>query len=94
TARTGGVGGDLDVDVLAAAPSALRGRALHAALIGWGCPAGSVLTTHVDALDALVTRWHGQGGASVPGGTVARRCGRLAFNANQGAATGGSFGHG
>jgi tRNA(Ile)-lysidine synthase len=70
----------LDVDVLAAAPPALRTRALRTAAVAAGCPAGALLRVHVQALDALVTRWHGQGPVDLPGGVAARRaCGRLAL---------------
>ncbi len=60
----------LDVAVLAAALPALRRRALRAAAVAVGAPAGSVHRTHVVALDALVTRWHGQGPVHLPGGVV------------------------
>lgn len=73
-----GAGRDLDVDVLAALAPAVRRRALRAALVAWGAPAGDVGRVHVEAVDRLVTDWHGQGGAAVPGGVVVhRRCGRL-----------------
>lgn len=70
----------LDVDVLAAAPPALRTRALRTAAIAAGCSAGALLRVHVLAVDALVTDWHGQGPAALPGGIAASRaCGRLAL---------------
>jgi hypothetical protein len=59
--------GPLDVAALADAPAALRRRALRAAAIDAGCPPGSVHRTHVLALDALVTAWHGQGPVDLPG---------------------------
>ncbi len=68
----------VDVATLAAAPDALRRRALHRALLDWGGPAGSVTASHVLAVDALVTAWSGQGPVHAPGVTVARRYGRLA----------------
>ncbi len=68
----------LDVAVLAGAPTAVRRRALHAAAVRAGVPAGSLARTHVLAVDALVTDWRGQGDAHLPGGRVGRRsCGRL-----------------
>lgn len=68
----------LEVAVLAAAPVAVRRRALLAAARRAGSPAGSLSRTHVLALDALLTDWHGQGPVSLPGGVEARRdCGRL-----------------
>ncbi len=72
-----GPGGSVDVAVLAAAPRALRTRAIRAALVAWGAPAGSVSSVHVRAVEALVVDWSGQGPVSVPGLAVARVCGRL-----------------
>jgi len=43
-------------------------------------PAGSLTTTHLLAVDALLVDWHGQGAVSLPGGvSAARRCGRLSL---------------
>jgi tRNA(Ile)-lysidine synthase len=68
----------LDVAVLAVAPAAVRRRALRAAAVAAGAPAGSTHRVHVLALDALVVGWHGQGAASLPGGLAGTRvCGRL-----------------
>lgn len=72
-----GAGPGLDVDLLAAAPAAVRTRALRTALIDWGAPAGALSAAHVAAVDALVTRWSGQGPAHLPGLLVERRYGRL-----------------
>ncbi len=69
--------GELDVPTLAAAPTALRRRALREALLGWGCPPGSLAASHVLAVDALLTAWTGQGPVHVPGVAVVRRYGRL-----------------
>jgi hypoxanthine phosphoribosyltransferase len=71
-------GTDLDVAGLARLPDAVRRRVLRRAALAAGSPAGSLSHTHVLALDALVTRWHGQGPARLPGGVSGRRrCGRL-----------------
>jgi tRNA(Ile)-lysidine synthase len=68
----------VDVAVLAAAPDAVRRRALRLAAVRAGSPAGRLARRHVLAIDALVTRWHGQGRVDLPGGVgVSRRCGRL-----------------
>ncbi|HQY33602.1 MAG TPA: tRNA lysidine(34) synthetase TilS [Actinotalea sp.] len=72
----GGPVGALDVVRLGAAPEAVRRRALHAALAGWGF--GAPHAVHVEAVDALAVGWRGQGAAAVPGGSVVRRYGRLA----------------
>lgn len=70
----------LDAEVLAAAHPALRRRALRSAAVRAGCPAGDLLARHVDALDALVTAWRGQGPAHLPGDLrAARACGRLSL---------------
>jgi tRNA(Ile)-lysidine synthase len=82
-----GGGGDpaavlLDAAVLAAAPAALRHRALRAAAVRAGAPAGSVTRAHVAAVAALVTDWRGQGPVHLPGRVAASRaCGRLALRA-------------
>lgn len=75
-----GTGLELDVATLAAAPAALRTRALRLAAVEAGCPPGALTRGHVLALSALVTDWHGQGPLHLPGPTGASRsCGRLAL---------------
>ncbi len=70
--------GDLDATVLAALPAAIRGRVLHAWARSLGCPGSALGLVHIDALDALVLRWRGQGPVHLPGGIlVVRRAGRL-----------------
>jgi tRNA(Ile)-lysidine synthase len=72
----------LDVGVLERAHPALRRRALRLAALAAGCPPSDTSTRHVDALDALVVSWSGQGPAHLPGGARARRaCGRLFLRA-------------
>jgi tRNA(Ile)-lysidine synthase len=74
----------LDPDLLAAAPPALRRRALRAAALAVGCPAGTTTAAHVDALDALVVRWRGQGPVHLPGDARAlRACGRLILRSSR-----------
>jgi tRNA(Ile)-lysidine synthase len=63
--------GALDAVALAAQPAALRTRVLH----GWGgalC-GGAPTASHVEALDALVMAWRGQGAVGLPGGVRVRR---------------------
>jgi tRNA(Ile)-lysidine synthase len=68
----------LDVTRLAALPAAVRRRVLHRAALAAGSPHGALAAVHVEALDALVTDWHGQGPLQLPGRVSAtRRCGRL-----------------
>ena len=74
--------GALEVGGLAALPAAIRTRVLHAAATAAGCPAGALTARHVDALDALVTRWHGQRWADLPGGVRGLRSyGKLILSA-------------
>ncbi len=66
----------LDAVALAGEPAALRTRVLH----GWAADrsGGAPTASHVDALDALVTAWRGQGPVALPGGVrVGRAAGRL-----------------
>ncbi len=69
---------------LAELPAAIRSRVLRSAALAAGCPAGALGASHVAALDALVTGWHGQRWADLPGGIRAlRRYGKLLFTAGQ-----------
>jgi tRNA(Ile)-lysidine synthase len=63
---------------LAEAPGALRGRALHAWLRALGVPGAALTSAHVEAVDALLVAWRGQGAVALPGGLAVRRAdGRL-----------------
>jgi tRNA(Ile)-lysidine synthase len=69
-----------DIEGLGALAPAIRTRVLRQAALLAGCPGGSLTAGHVAALDALVTGWHGQRGADLPGAVRAqRRYGRLLF---------------
>lgn len=69
-----------DVPALLVLPAAVRTRVLRRAAIAAGASAGSLTAAHVDAIDALVTGWRGQGAVSLPGGLEAyRACDRLTF---------------
>jgi tRNA(Ile)-lysidine synthase len=73
-----------DIGGLAALAPAIRTRVLRQAALLAGCPGGSLSAAHVAALDALVTGWHGQRGADLPGAVrVQRRYGRLLFSAGR-----------
>jgi tRNA(Ile)-lysidine synthetase-like protein len=64
-------GGGLDVGKVTLLPDALRTRVLHRLAPG-------LTAAHVQAIDALVTDWHGQGGVALPGGDrVVRASGRI-----------------
>jgi tRNA(Ile)-lysidine synthase len=68
---------DLATHSLEGMPAAIRGRVLRSAAIAAGCPAGALSALHVRRLDELVTSWHGQRWADLPGGVRAARKGGL-----------------
>jgi tRNA(Ile)-lysidine synthase len=75
-ALAGQHGPDLDVAELDQLPKAVRTRLLRTWLAAAG--AGALTAEHTAAVDALVTGWHGQGPADLPGGVaVVRRSARL-----------------
>ncbi|KAB2350827.1 tRNA lysidine(34) synthetase TilS [Actinomadura rudentiformis] len=70
----------LPVEGLAELPRALRTRVLRMAAIEAGSPPGTLAAVHVDAVDRLVTAWHGQQHVDLPAGVRAfRRYGKLLF---------------
>ena len=70
--------GSLDVAAVAALPAAIRTRVLRTFALRLGAPAGALAASHIDALDALVMAWRGQGPIALPGAIlVGRRAGRL-----------------
>jgi tRNA(Ile)-lysidine synthase len=70
--------GTLDVEALVTLPAALRTRVLRGFAQRLGVPGSGLASVHIDAMDALVTDWHGQGPVALPGGIqVARRAGKL-----------------
>lgn len=80
-AEVAGPDADLAVDRLAGLPTAVRRRVLRGAAIAAGSPPGELFAVHVEAMDALITDWHGQLGVDLPGGVTARRrYGRLCFD--------------
>jgi tRNA(Ile)-lysidine synthase len=69
--------GGLSAGPLAALPAALRRRVLRGWLLAAGVP--DLQAVHLGAVDALLTRWRGQGRVDLPGGAgVVRTSGRLA----------------
>lgn len=58
---------DLQIEALAALPSALRRRVLHRAALAAGSPAADLTSEHVRAIEVLVTDWHGQRWIDLPG---------------------------
>ena len=81
--RLRGTGSDpagLDVKWLADLPEAIRSRVLREAAIMAGSPPGALTARHVQQAEELVTCWHGQRWADLPGGVrVRRRDGKLWF---------------
>ncbi len=72
--------GGLDCAALAELPEAVRTRVLRRGALDAGARPGDLTSTHLAALDALVSDWHGQGPVALPGPVAAvRRCGRLLF---------------
>lgn len=72
--------GELRVESLCAQPPAVRRRVIRLAAVEAGCPATELFLSHVDAVDALLTDWHGQQGIDLPGPVRARRAqGTLRF---------------
>jgi tRNA(Ile)-lysidine synthase len=68
--------GGLPAAALARLPDALRRRVLRGWLGGAGVP--DLQAVHLRAVDALLTRWRGQGAVALPGGaSVVRASGRL-----------------
>ena len=63
----------LDVERLASLLPAVRRRVLRSAALDAGCPATDLTAGHVDAVEALVTDWHGQRGVDLPGSVQAVR---------------------
>jgi len=59
------------IDMLATLPEAIRGRILKMLVERLG--AGPLTSTHVRAIDQLVTHYRGQGSVSLPGGFEAHR---------------------
>jgi tRNA(Ile)-lysidine synthase len=72
------VGDELVASELSEMPDAIRTRVLHMWAGRLGAPGSALSHRHVAAMDALITDWHGQGPAALPGGIlVARKDGRL-----------------
>ena len=71
-------GTEAEVTALVALPAAVRTRVVRALMLRAGVSAGAVTAAHITAVDALLTRWHGQGPVMLPDRRVAlRTCGRL-----------------
>ncbi|ASR39765.1 tRNA lysidine(34) synthetase TilS [Prauserella marina] len=72
----------LEIAVLETAPAPVRRRALRRWLLGAGVP--ELTDAHLRAVDALISRWRGQGGVWLPGNFEARRSrGKLSVDAGE-----------
>ncbi len=79
----------MHIEGLAELAPAVRSRVLRQAALAAGCPGGALAAGHIAALDALVTGWHGQRWADLPGVIrVRRRYGRLLFSKGRPAGAG------
>jgi tRNA(Ile)-lysidine synthase len=58
-----------------ALPSALSSRVLRKAVLNAGARPTELALGHVDAVDALLSDWHGQTRVDLPGRLTARRAG-------------------
>jgi tRNA(Ile)-lysidine synthase len=75
--------GGLDVERLRHEPPAIRRRVLRRTALDAGSPATELFAVHVEAMDALLTGWHGQTGVDLPGGLrLTRQGGSLRFARN------------
>lgn len=78
-AETGTAGQPIELAVqdLLVLPRAIRTRVWRRLLVAMGAPAGQVSTRHTDACEALLTDWHGQGPAHLPGHVQLNRTGAV-----------------
>ncbi|MEV6842692.1 tRNA lysidine(34) synthetase TilS [Actinoplanes sp. NPDC051411] len=63
----------LDISEIYGLATAIRRRVLHLWARRLGAPGSALSHRHVEALDALVVDWHGQGPVHLPGGILAAR---------------------
>jgi tRNA(Ile)-lysidine synthase len=79
----------LDSARLGELPAAVRRRVLRRAALAAGASGGELFARHVEAMDQLVTAWHGQGPVHLPGNVrMSRQAGLLAFHRAQGLSCG------
>jgi len=72
-----------DADQLASLPQAIRSRVIRRMCLDLGAASDAISLAHVQAVDALITDWHGQGAVSLPARVNARRdYGRLILTAS------------
>ncbi len=66
-------GAPLRVEALAALPAPLRRRVLRSWIFQLGVNGADLNHRHLDAIDALIVAWRGQGPTFLPGGVAVRR---------------------
>ncbi|MFM1986485.1 MAG: hypothetical protein RIS18_702 [Actinomycetota bacterium] len=66
----------LDIKELEKLPEAIRTRVLRISAIASGVNPGPFSFEHIEAIDALVKNWHGQGNVDLPGFMQATRVGQ------------------
>jgi tRNA(Ile)-lysidine synthase len=57
----------VEAGVLLRLPRAIRTRVWRLLALEAGCSPGALISTHIESLDTLVTRWRGQGPIDLPG---------------------------
>ncbi|MDQ1484240.1 MAG: tRNA(Ile)-lysidine synthase [Actinomycetota bacterium] len=65
--------GQIEAEALRGFPKALRTRVWRLLALEAGCSPGALVSTHLEALDTLVTCWRGQGPIDLPGRVQASR---------------------
>jgi len=60
-------GGQVEAARLLSLPRAIRTRVWRLLALEAGCSPGALISTHIESLDTLVTRWRGQGPIDLPG---------------------------
>ncbi len=79
-----------DAEQLRQLPKAIRTRVIRRMCVDLGAASDAISMTHVHAVDALITHWHGQGALSLPSRVTARReYGRLTLTASSATPTAG-----
>ena len=75
---------ELNVEVLIKFPAAIRKRIIKIAALDSGVNPGPFSYEHIEAIDALVTNWRGQGNVDLPGFIQASRVNRtIRFNSSR-----------
>lgn len=72
-----------DAENLAMQPKAIRTRIIRKMMLNAGVPAAALANSHIEAANALIVNWHGQGAVALPGKLWAsRKSGQLIIDKN------------